>query len=298
MGQGTDGDKDKDSSHSVREAKEKRVRRRGTIFCKHGCGFKYISSGDRKLRDQFDYHEQQKCPQLPRLVCVLECQYRGKVLSFAGQKALRQHLNTKSHVSALEALEQKVGSEAFKKKDWDGYRNAAELAPYLVHGNPRINGFRRRHSDNEEPSRPQKHTKKPKQQSENNDSGDDDIEAIMKLIFDENVNSGRARKDQRAKRGRERGRERNDERNGETESLAEKSIKTDPLPTSSDEASAMKLASFASQVLNDLSPPESPAVVWEGPSFFPDRNVFASRYSSMLKHLLSPTKKEMKFKYI
>jgi|JI10StandDraft_1071094.scaffolds.fasta_scaffold4070532_1 hypothetical protein len=53
------------------------------------------AGGSRKARDQFDYHEQQQCSLLPRLVCPLECRFRGKLLSFAGPKALRQHYKTK-----------------------------------------------------------------------------------------------------------------------------------------------------------------------------------------------------------
>lgn len=112
------------------------------IACKHGCGFKFDPKEEvdgqpsRKLRDQFDYHEQQKCPLLPRLVCPLECVYRGKVLSFAGPKALRQHLKTKAH------------KEAVEKSNLHGTplpapKLVAEFEPALVHGNPKEVGFRK-----------------------------------------------------------------------------------------------------------------------------------------------------------
>lgn len=137
---------------------EKRTRRRGVIYCKHGCGLKFIppssknvseavdfgspslpflekkgGNAERKARDMFDYHEQQKCPLLPRLVCPLECMYRGnlicfrlflfvspcewcfdmrptgKVLSFAGKKALRQHFKSKAHIAMVEKKKKLTG---------------------------------------------------------------------------------------------------------------------------------------------------------------------------------------------
>jgi hypothetical protein len=128
-------------------SKAKRMRRRGVIYCRHGCGFKFVSPSaqgpgvrkgpvDRKLRDQFDYHEQQQCPMLPRLVCPLECQYRGKVLSFAGPKALRQHYKTKSHQHAVEERKQPFDLTRFVLE--------ADYAPERVHGNPRTHGFRKK----------------------------------------------------------------------------------------------------------------------------------------------------------
>ncbi len=128
----------------TKPSKAKRMRRRGVIYCRHGCGFKFVSPSaqgnkkapaDRKLRDQFDYHEQQQCPMLPRLVCPLECQYRGKVLSFAGPKALRQHFKTKSHQRAVELRKQPV--------DLSRPVLEADYAPQRVHGNPRTHGFRK-----------------------------------------------------------------------------------------------------------------------------------------------------------
>ena len=131
----------------------KRMRRRGVIYCRHGCGFKFVSQNaqgnkkgpaDRKLRDQFDYHEQQQCPMLPRLVCPLECQYRGKVLSFAGPKALRQHFKTKSHQRAIEARKHQAQPVDLSRPVLE-----ADYAPDRVHGNPRAVGFRKKKSIDE-----------------------------------------------------------------------------------------------------------------------------------------------------
>ena len=114
-----------------------KTRRRGVIFCRHGCGFAYNSmqdgkkATDRRQRDQFDYHEQQQCPLLPRLVCPLECRYRGKLLSFAGRKALRQHFRTKSHMQQQQLIRQPV--------DISEQKLEADFDPESVHGNPRIN---------------------------------------------------------------------------------------------------------------------------------------------------------------
>jgi hypothetical protein len=115
----------------------KKRRRQGVVSCKHGCGFTYAppprAQGDqlsRKARDQFDYHELQGCPKLTRLVCPLgmlfffwafasfpdifqnfkECTYRGKVLSFAGPKALRNHVKTKAHQEKVASMGQAEAS--------------------------------------------------------------------------------------------------------------------------------------------------------------------------------------------
>ncbi len=150
-------EQDTSSAPGVGE-KKKRTRRRGVIYCRHGCGFTFVSpsvSGkpktpaDRKLRDQFDYHEQQQCPMLPRLVCPLECEYRGKVLSFAGPKALRQHFKTKAHQHAIEWNRQHA-----QRVDMTGLHLEAEYDPQKVHGNPRANGFRKQAARERPPMEP------------------------------------------------------------------------------------------------------------------------------------------------
>ena len=329
-----DGDDDLDPIKSESKPKEKRSRRRGIIFCKHGCGYRYEppsskkSGGDRKLRDQFDYHEQQKCPELPRLVCPLECQYRGKVLSFAGQKALRQHLKTKSHVLAVEVLEREKGPEAVKKVDYKEVREESEFAPHLVHGNPRINGFRRHYSDGEEPLPPRR-KQQPVRSSKRNkksaphrtvgqswsDSNEDDVfdeeddeELLLRIFGDNNdgnddeeedfdtLQFGRTRKGRRprAKRGRE--------RSHKVESSGIKFIETDSLRVSRSQERVSMLAAFASQVLCSLDDSagstENTLVVLESPAFAQDREVAVNEFSRMLGLLVSASKKYRSFQYI
>lgn len=94
---------------------------------------------ERRLRDQFDYHEQQKCPLLKRLVCPLECVYRGKLLSFAGPKALRHHLKTKVHLATVARL-------GLSQQELPRLPVPVEEAydPRLVHGNPLHKGLKKR----------------------------------------------------------------------------------------------------------------------------------------------------------
>ncbi len=125
------------------------LQKKKTTTTRHGCGLVFDSQScvDRKARDQFDYHEQQQCPLLPRLVCPLECHFRGKLLSFAGPKALRQHYKTKSHLAVAEskaasALLTSGGSFDVSNRAPGPPKLEADYAPEQVHGDPRTKGFR------------------------------------------------------------------------------------------------------------------------------------------------------------